>query len=110
MWGKGGHDSFVFDTSPKGGRDKIVDFNPRDDIIKLDNADFTKVGGNGKLKAGAFHTNLTGKAHDASDRVIYDKDSGKLYYDSDGTGAKPGVCFSDISKNLKLTAADFFVL
>ena len=110
MWGHGGRDAFVFDTSPKGGRDKILDFNVRADTIKLDNADFTKVGGNGKLKADAFYANTTGKAHDASDRVIYDKDSGKLYYDSDGTGAKAGVCFSDISKNLKLTAADFFVL
>ncbi|ANY80625.1 hypothetical protein BB934_22310 [Microvirga ossetica] len=110
MWGKAGRDAFVFDTSPKSGRDFIKDFRIVDDTIMLDNADFTKVGGNGKLKAGAFHINLTGKAHDASDRAIYDKYTGKLYYDSDGTGAKAGICFSDISKNLKLTAADFYVL
>ena len=110
MWGGAGKDSFMFDTSPKSGRDFIKDFYVPQDTIKLDNADFRGIGSNGKLKAGAFFANNTGKAHDASDRVIYDKDSGKLYYDSDGTGAKAGVCFSDINKNLKMTAADFFVL
>ena len=65
---------------------------------------FSKVGGNGALKSGAFYSNTTGKAHDASDRVIYDKDSGVLYYDADGTGAKAGVAFATIGKNLKMTA------
>ena len=62
------------------------------------------------LKASAFFSNNTGKAHDANDRIIYDKDSGKLYYDADGSGSKADVCFSDISKHFKLTAADFFVI
>ena len=91
------------------GKDAIKDFRVVDDIIKLDNALFTKVGGNGSFKSSAFYANTSGKAHDANDRVIYDKDSGALYYDADGTGAKAGVCFATINKNLKMTAADFFV-
>ena len=31
------------------------------------------------------------KAHDASDRVIYDTASGKLYYDADGQGGAAAV-------------------
>jgi len=52
----------------------------------------------------------TGKAHDANDRIIYDNDSGLLYYDADGTGAKAGVCFASISKGLKMTASDFYIV
>ena len=110
LWGGAGKDAFVFNAAPTSGRDAIKDFRVVDDTIRLDNAYFTKVGGNGALKSGAFYANTTGKAHDASDRVIYDKDSGALYYDADGTGAKAGVCFATINKNLKMTAADFFVI
>ena len=62
------------------------------------------------MKASAFWSNTTGKAHDASDRVIYDKDSGVLYYDADGTGKGASVAFATISKNLALTNKDFFVI
>ena len=110
MWGGIGKDAFVFDAGPTSGKDAIHDFRVADDTIKLDNAFFTKVGGNGWLKGAAFHANTSGKAHDANDRVIYDKSSGALYYDADGTGAKAGVCFARIDQDLKLTAHDFFVL
>jgi Ca2+-binding RTX toxin-like protein len=76
----------------------------------LENSVFTKVGSNGTLKAGAFWSNNTGKAHDASDRVIYDKNSGVLYYDPDGTGSAKAVAFTTISKNLSMTNKDIYVI
>ncbi|RPI45494.1 MAG: hypothetical protein EHM67_02395 [Hyphomicrobiaceae bacterium] len=109
LWGGAGRDAFVFDTSPKT-RDIVNDFSHRDDTIWLDNADFRGVGRDGSLKNGAFWASNTGKAHDASDRIIYDKDSGKLWFDADGTGSKAAVCFADIGKNLKLAANDFLIL
>ena len=63
-----------------------------------------------RLKSAAFWSNTTGKAHDANDRIIYDKDSGVLYYDADGTGKGASVAFATISKNLALTNKDFFVI
>jgi hypothetical protein len=110
--GEVGADKFVFDTKPnaKSNKDAIKDFRVVDDTIWLDNAAFTKVGKNGALKSSAFFVNKTGVAHDASDRVIYDKDSGVLYYDADGTGGAAGVAFATISKNLALTYNDFLVV
>ena len=107
-----GRDVFVFDTKPNKATnlDRITDYNVKDDTVWLDNAIFTKVGSNGSLKSGAFWTNNTGKAHDKDDRVIYDKDSGVLYYDADGTGSGKAVAFTTISKNLPVTSKDIFII
>jgi serralysin len=112
LYGGSGKDSFVFDTQPNAStnKDAIMDFRTVDDTVSLDNAVFKKVGSNGTLKAGAFWINNTGKAHDASDRVIYDKDSGVLYYDADGSGSGAGVAIATISKNLAMTNKDFLVI
>ncbi|MGO4707428.1 hypothetical protein AB4072_16820 [Microvirga sp. 2MCAF38] len=49
-------------------------------------------------------------AHDGDDRIIYNKKTGALYYDSDGTGGSAQVQIATLSKNLKLTFKDFFVV
>jgi hypothetical protein len=60
-----GGDQFVFDKKPSSAnKDTISDFNVKDDTLRLDNGIFTKAGVNGYLKAGAFWTSNTGKAHD----------------------------------------------
>jgi serralysin len=131
LYGGKGKDSFVFDTkaNSRTNKDAIKDFKVVDDTVRLDNAVFTKVGSNGTLKSSAFWTNNTGKAHDkddrviydkdsgvlyydadGSDRVIYDKDSGVLYYDADGSGKGAAVAFATISKNLGMTNKDFYVI
>ncbi|MDF2811527.1 MAG: hypothetical protein K0S56_2558, partial [Microvirga sp.] len=50
------------------------------------------------------------KAKDAEDRIVYDKKSGALYYDADGTGAKTQVKIATIANKTKLTYQDFFVI
>ncbi len=110
LTGGSGHDAFVFDTAPnrKTNIDTIVDFKVVDDTIRLDDAVFTKVGKGGALKSTAFWTGS--KAHDASDRVIYDKKTGALYYDADGTGHTAQVQVATLTKNLKMTYHDFIVI
>jgi Ca2+-binding RTX toxin-like protein len=95
LYGGAGKDSFVFDTKAhkSTNKDAIMDFRVVDDTIRLENAVFSKVGSNGTLKSSAFWSNNTGKAHDKDDRVIYDKDSGVLYYDADGSGKGAAVVF-----------------
>jgi Ca2+-binding RTX toxin-like protein len=112
LYGGTGKDAFYFDTLPhsKGNKDKIKDFNVIDDVIRLDNAVFLKVGSNGGLKSSAFWSNNSGKVHDKSDRVIYDKDSGVLYYDADGTGKGAAIALATISKNLAMTNKDFVII
>jgi serralysin len=68
------------------------------------------LGSNGALKSTAFWSNKTGKAHDANDRIIYDKDSGVLYYDAEGTGTVARIAFATITKNLSMTYKDFYVI
>jgi Ca2+-binding RTX toxin-like protein len=107
--GGAGRDAFVFSTKPsKANYDRIADFNVVDDSIHLARSAFSKVGKPGVLKKGAFWTG--GKAHDRDDRVIYDKAKGILYYDPDGIGAAPQIKFATISKKLKMSYKDFFVI
>jgi Ca2+-binding RTX toxin-like protein len=112
LTGGSGKDHFVFDVKPNrtSNNDKITDFRVVDDTIRLDNAVFTKVGGNGALKSGAFYANMTGKAHDSSDRIIYEKDTGKLFFDADGTGKVAGVHFATLTNKAAVTVKDFFVI
>lgn len=110
LYGGPGKDVFIFNTSPHKTQnmDTISDFSTVDDTIKLDNAVFTKVGATGRLKPGAFW--IGGKAHDQSDRIIYDDRSGALYYDADGTGKSGPVKFAQLTKGLGLTESDFYVI
>ncbi len=75
----------------------------------LENAVFTALA-TGTLKASAFVRNTSGNAVDASDRIIYETDTGKVYYDSDGLGGKGKVHFATLGTNITLTNNDFVVI
>jgi Ca2+-binding RTX toxin-like protein len=110
LTGGGGSDNFIFNSTLGGSNiDRITDFNVAADTIRLENAIFTGLA-NGALAGSAFVSNTSGKAADASDRIIYEKDTGKLFFDKDGTGAAAKVQFATIGTNLALTSADFFVI
>ncbi|QFU15727.1 calcium-binding protein [Microvirga thermotolerans] len=110
LTGGAGADVFVFNAvvakTKNTNIDRIVDFRPVDDTVHLENAVFRKLKA-GTLKKDAFHIGT--KAHDASDRIVYNKTNGKLYYDEDGSGAKQAIHFATLSAKLKLAANDFFV-
>ncbi|MDR6757419.1 Ca2+-binding RTX toxin-like protein [Mycoplana sp. BE70] len=104
-----GQDTFVFNTKPTSSNiDTIKDFNVKDDTIWLDDDVFTKIGKVGDLAPAAFY--IGAKAHDASDRIIYDKTTGKLFYDADGTGSTAAVQFATLTKGLAMTATDFDII
>lgn len=108
LTGGAGRDVFVFD----GGRVKNVDtikaYVVADDTIHLQNSVYTKIGAPGVLASKAFWSGK--KAHDASDRIVYDKGTGALYYDADGTGKAAQIKIGQLTKNLKMSAAEFFVI
>ena len=94
LTGGPGRDAFVFDTklSSKSNVDRILDFSVRDDTIRLDHSIFRAFDKTGTLTANAFHIAKGAKlAHDADDRIIYNKTNGYLFYDADGIGGE----FSD---------------
>ncbi len=111
LTGGEGLDAFVFANklSRTANLDRIADFSHADDVIKLDNAVMTKLG---HWSASRFHASLSGKAHDSSDRILYDRDSGKLFYDADGNRAHgaAAVQFATLSGHPKIDWHDFEVI
>ncbi|WP_243371148.1 calcium-binding protein [Microvirga solisilvae] len=107
LYGSSGKDIFVFNTKPSSSNfDKIADYRVADDTIYLENAVFTKLKA-GKLAASAFWKGA--KAHDTSDRVIYDDKKGYLYYDADGTGSSKQVLIATMAKGLKMGYGEFII-
>jgi Ca2+-binding RTX toxin-like protein len=108
-----GRDTFVFSTKPsKSSVDKILDFKVKDDTIQLSRSIFKKLSFEDKgsykvLSEEAFC--IASSAQDADDRVIYNKRSGRLYYDEDGIGDIKPILFARLAKGLKLTEMDFWV-
>lgn len=108
-----GSDTFVFNTAldATNNVDVISDYNVTNDTIQIENAIFTALTTPGVLSLAAFAANETGLAGDASDRIVYETDTGNLYYDRDGNGASyGGVHFATLTAGLALTANDFVVI
>ncbi len=88
--------------------DTILDFNSKDDTIQLDSNVFDSIGVTGKLSAANFSD--TGVAMDGDDYIVYDKASGSLSYDSDGSGAALAIMFAQLGANTQLVSGDFSVV
>jgi Ca2+-binding RTX toxin-like protein len=102
-------DIFVFNVKvARANADIIVDFNPVNDTIALDNAVFTKIGANGALRASAFK--LSTQALDANDRIIYNASNGGLFYDQDGSGSAAAILIALLKNKAAITASDFIVI
>ena len=116
LYGGAGKDLFRFDTtlgtSTTPNIDQIKDFSVLDDTIQLENAIFTKFGTTttGTINAAYFRANTTGLAADSNDYIIYETDTGKLFYDSNGNAAGGSVQIALLGINLALTSADFVLI
>jgi serralysin len=117
-----GYDSFVFDSAIGGNNiDYIADINtkigekiflekdifqtiktrPSDEV----EGDYT---GRGVMAKSAFFVGSA--AHDADDRIIYNKQTGAISYDADGNGAGAAIQFAQVEAGTKLKASDFFMM
>jgi Ca2+-binding RTX toxin-like protein len=115
LTGGTGRDIFVFDTSPNKTTnvDRIADFKGRDDTFHLDDAVFTKLGSGSAARPKKFKADMfvkASKAQDAEDRIVYDKKTGALYYDKDGTGSAAQVKIATLTNKANLKYDDFFVI
>lgn len=110
--GDAGRDAFRFAEAPSAANaDKILDYNVADDTIQLDNAFMPALGATtGVLAATKFVANTTGLATTTAQRLVYDTDDGRLYYDADGSGAAARILLATMTKHLALTNADFVVI
>jgi Ca2+-binding RTX toxin-like protein len=104
-----GQDTFVFNTAldEDFNVDVLSDFTAADDTIQLDDMIFGAFA-TGPLADDRFVVGTA--AQDANDNIIYDIDSGALFYDSDGTGGAAAIQFATVSAGLALTHLDFLIV
>ena len=106
--GGSGQDNFYFNTAianiARTGR--MTHFSSVADTLMLAKTVFSTIG-KGTLSGAAFATGSI--AHDASDRILFNKADGSLYYDADGTGAAAAIKFAAVSPGTTLNAADIII-
>ena len=105
MTGGDGQDIFQLINRSK---DTITDFSVLDDTIQLENSVFTKLTATGVLNADNFKIGTA--AVDANDYVIYNSDTGALFYDANGSGAGGATQIALLGTGLALTNTDFVVI
>ncbi len=119
LTGGSGNDAFLFTTKlgtaktdRKVNFDKVMDFSVRDDSIWLDNAVFKKLGSGSPTKPKMLNKAYFAKekANDANDYIIYNKKTGVLSYDADGSGKGQAVEFALLKNKASLKYDDFFVI
>ena len=116
MEGGAGQDIFILNaklgktnaSNRKSNLDRITDFSVADDTIDLARSVFTKIAKKGVLTKSAFY--IGAAAHDANDRIVYNKKTGALFYDSDGKGGHAAIQIATLTKSLLLTNKDFYVI
>lgn len=112
LTGGAGADTFVFNTalSATDNVDRITDFDATD-LIQLKATVFAGIGRT--LDAAEFKVIPTGTSLasvDATDHIIYQQATGRLYYDADGSGAAARVLFAQLTANTVLDLADFAMI
>ena len=111
LTGGAGKDQFLFDTAVGATNvDTITDFVFVDDTIRLENAIFNAIVGTGTLTAAQFTANAAGVAGDLDDRIIYETDTGNLFYDTNGNAAGGSTLFAIVGAGLGITNADFLIV
>ena len=106
LTGGAGADRFAFTASLDASTnvDQITDFAPNADRFFLRRLIFTSVPA-GTLPSAQLR--LGSVAQDADDRIIYDRNSGYVFYDPDGTGPSARVLFARITAGTILGNAQF---
>jgi serralysin len=114
LTGGDGADCFLFDsTAGATNRDVIADFESGTDKILLSLKLFKALGAGGDLGEAQFWSGAgVVKGHDADDRIVYNTNSGALYYDADGS--KPGtpvqIAVIGVAGFPELSSSDFQVV
>jgi Ca2+-binding RTX toxin-like protein len=108
--GGSGDDLFRFMTAPNAefNVDRITDFVSADDRIGIQNRVFAGMGEEGAMDASQFR--LGTKALDGSDRIVYDRASGDMFYDADGSGGAQAILFAQFDAGTAISLGDMFVI
>lgn len=112
LFGGTGADRFLFNSTldVSTNVDAVGSFSVADDTIELDNAVFTRFTATGNISWSMFISNTSGLAQDSNDFLIYERDTGDLFYDSNGSASGGRILFAELDPNLSLTYRDFVIV
>jgi Ca2+-binding RTX toxin-like protein len=112
LTGGAGTDVFVFSTIlGVTNVDRIVGYDRFTDRIEIENTVFTNmIDTNSVLADLAYTSNLTGTATKGAHRIIYETDTGFLWFDQDGLGGVAAKHFATVAIGTALNAAEFTVI
>jgi Ca2+-binding RTX toxin-like protein len=105
-----GLDAFRFDEPLDAATnvDRINEFTPADDEMRLIGEVFTGLSAAGAIPATAFRVGIA--ATEPTHRILYDPASGNVRYDEDGSGPANAVRFATLVSLPAVTNADFIVV
>jgi hypothetical protein len=102
-------------TGCGGGRDpRLCQQQGDDDTLLFDDGAFGSLGreadGTGKLLDKYFQSSFASVAESATARFLYERDTGLLRYDADGTGAKEAKIIASFNNFIDLQVSDFIIV
>lgn len=106
LTGGTGADTFLFDTAiGRGNFDTVKDFVSGTDLIGLSESIFSSTLAAGAVPESAFH--VGSRATTADHHLIYNAQTGTLYFDPDGVGGLDQIRIAEFSNKPMISVSDF---
>lgn len=108
-----GEDTFVFDAKPsKTAFDTITDFTSGEDLIQLSHKAFKALSDDTLGDDFISYDNASAPVANDGHHLLYNSDTGALYYDADGSGSKAAVQIGLLGGDTHptLSSADFSIV
>ena len=111
LTGGSGQDAFVFREFGAANADTLTDFSGNGwDSLRMDNAAFNTLGGDGRFASGDARFRAGTAAQDADDRIVFNSATGQVWYDADGNGAGGAQLVATLQAGATLVASDIWVI
>jgi Ca2+-binding RTX toxin-like protein len=108
LTGGPGRDMFVLNVPPNGSNISVItDFHPAQDLIDFYIGEYPRLAAFGVLPIAQFH--IGAHAATAAQHIIYNPNTGNLYYDANGSHPGQQELIASLHRHLALTHTDFLV-